>query len=864
MVSISLASSLLLLGAIVFVVADAERHPQKGGGFHNQPHDVGNLEWDYPADILTKEEIGARDRFWKHNVIEEQLVYKGTNYYHKLKNCIRDTMPEEEYSQIKRVTNHAVRRPGRTINDPRNHGIPMLMEVENAMHPIHVKAVQSLGKCVRKNLPHLYESRAMYQEMNLDEDDGSGGNCPTHLAPLVGVFLPDVVKEMQATVQVAYEAIPGWQDGVAFDQANVYLPREKKMYPPEELGIRASEHLTYSDFPRLKEHHDGDTVFTLNFAFSAPDDYKGGEFFILSLDEDGDEEFRDRIKPNQYAALVFLGGQYLHGVEEIYGGHREMFSTELWAYPDTPFGSNLWSNYPGNMEDYVERCNEQQAQTGSSKCTLPYDLSTPFLESRDAVREKYGEASDGDDFDDGQHSQDVDDHNMHGGQQGSHGQEDEFDDFDEDDDDWESKQYDYDPSEKDAHGTPLAAPFPGIDRLTDNRRRPNRSRPSSLKPVKVIFGDGTGKLHELDDFYSFDEEPDFLIPKKLEPGEMMPIRWREDLSPVDQSDGESFVVGFPPELHEEFKKYVANSGMMRVAHQILYKEKPLEAGDQRIYTLDDGEKWTAMVQGSWDTDMVWLDPGDESCFESLLGILRRGNFDKVLDQVGKAFDLDGLMIQGVGAIFLTEYTKTENMHVDIPGSRGSFYNIIVPVHIPADDVAIFKISDKGDEYQGKLRLDPNTGVVLGGESRHGTGECNYRKKEDFRLSFAVYVADIKEENLELIASDSTSLWPTQGDIFFIEAQQGRLWSRDGSCSLKNDRGRMRMNIQDYQKQCATMDKSLCMTDVQGMRLECPKTCELYLEDDVYYAKYFPNQTAPNQEPTCANLDDPSCAAKVTA
>ena len=111
--------------------------------------------------------------------------------------------------------------------------------------------------------------------------------------------------------------------------------------------------------------------------------------------------------------------------------------------------------------------------------------------------------------------------------------------------------------------------------------------------------------------YSFKEEPDFLIPKKLDPGEMVPIRWREDLTPVDGSDGESFVVGFPPELHEEFKKYVANSGMMRVAHQILYKERPLEQGDQRIYTLDDGEKWTAMVQGSWDTDMVWLDPGGD-------------------------------------------------------------------------------------------------------------------------------------------------------------------------------------------------------------------------------------------------------------
>lgn len=367
----------------------------------------------------------------------------------------------------------------------------------------------------------------------------------------------------------------------------------------------------------------------------------------------------------------------------------------------------------------------------------------------------------------------------------------------------------------------------------------------------------------MSDFYSYEEEPNFLIPRKLGVGEMEPIRWRDDLSPVDGSDGESFVIGFPPELHQEFKKYVANSGMMQVAHRILYKEKPLREFEQRIYTLEDGEKWTAMVQGAWDTDMVWLDPGDESCFESLLGVLRRGNFDKVLEQVGKTFDLNGLMIQGVGAIFLSEYTKTENMHVDIPGSRGSFYNIIVPVHIPIDDVAIFKLSDKEDDFQGKLRLDPNVGVVLGGESRHGTGECNYREKEDFRLSFAVYVADINDDNIEMIANDSTSLWPTSGDTFFFESQKGRLWSRDGKNSLKHDKGRMPMNIQDYLPSCATMDKSMCMKDVQGMRLECPKTCELYLEDDVYFAKYFPNQTAPNQNPTCSTEEDPTCDAAAT-
>jgi len=244
-----------------------------------------------------------------------------------------------------------------------------------------------------------------------------------------------------------------------------------------------------------------------------------------------------------------------------------------------------------------------------------------------------------------------------------------------------------------------------------------------------------------------------------------------------------------------------------------------------------------------------LDPADEECFESLLGVLRRGNLDVVLDQVGKAFDLNGLMVQGVGAIFLSEYQVSDNMHVDIPTSKGSFYNIIVPVHIPIGHTAKFYVGDQEDEDRmGKVNMDPNVGIVLGGESSHGTGECSYRKEKEFRLSFAVYVADINEDNVELIASDSTSLWPTNGDTEWFRAQEGRLWSKDGSTSLKNDKGRKPLHVQDKHPKCSK-SQHLCEKDVQGMRLLCPKTCKLYLEDDVYYSKLFPEGGYP--APTCS-------------
>jgi len=38
--------------------------------------------------------------------------------------------------------------------------------------------------------------------------------------------------------------------------------------------------------------------------------------------------------------------------------------------------------------------------------------------------------------------------------------------------------------------------------------------------------------------------------------------------------------------------------------------------------------------------MVWIDTADEECFKSVLSVLHRGNFDVVLDAIGKTFDLD--------------------------------------------------------------------------------------------------------------------------------------------------------------------------------------------------------------------------------
>jgi hypothetical protein len=239
--------------------------------------------------------------------------------------------------------------------------------------------------------------------------------------------------------------------------------------------------------------------------------------------------------------------------------------------------------------------------------------------------------------------------------------------------------------------------------------------------------------------------------------------------------------------------------------------------------------------------IIRFDPADEESFEILLGVLRRGNFDVILDKMGKTFGLNSLMIQGIGAIFISEYKITDNIHVDLPGSKGSFYNIIIPVHIPENQTATFCIAENQGEREGTIKLTQHVGVIVGGESSHGTGACNYRATKDFRLSFAIYMADITEENFELVASDTTSLWPTEGDTHWIWAQRGRLWSKDGSKSLKNDKGRYPLHVEDKHVKCPEWN-NLCVSDPTGVRLKCPKTCKVYMEDDVYY-EFLANMTS---------------------
>ena len=226
------------------------------------------------------------------------------------------------------------------------------------------------------------------------------------------------------------------------------------------------------------------------------------------------------------------------------------------------------------------------------------------------------------------------------------------------------------------------------------------------------------------------------------------------------------------------------------------------------------------------------------------------------------------MIQGIGPIFLSHFDHDptySQVHHDLEEAMGSFYNVVVPLYIPEDGATLY-VGD--DERSKPIKFGYDRGILLGAGTRHGTGECDYREKGDVRLSVAIYIADVNDENVEIVASDSTSLWPTQGDVHWFESQTGRFWRRDGSRSLKKDKGRSRIAVEDKRRDCAKhLDR--CVSDPAGFRLKCPKSCKVYLEDDEYYkhlGTMVNNSSGSKKDsyanPTCSNPEggEPGCSS----
>ncbi|KAL7564514.1 hypothetical protein ACA910_017673 [Epithemia clementina (nom. ined.)] len=696
---------------------------------------------------------GPRDRFWRHHVQDQTLILHGVDYYQTMISCLKDQMTAQEWNDID-TTRADTRTIGFKLRDEYRNNKVILMVVERAMAPLHVKAIQSLATCVRTIFPQFYEARSLYIEMELDEDPGVGGNNPTHLAPLVGVFLPAVMAEMQRTLELAYDAA-GWS---YYHKHNLTKHgfRQNEVIPmPNEIGFRASEHLTYKDFREgLGSHTDGaETHFTVNYAFSGPQDYDGGFFYLKYGEGDlwgrGDTPPREQIllKPSKYDCLVFLGGPYMHGVTEMTGGNREMFSSELWNFPDAPFGSTLWMNVATRMSQYIHLCNEEKAKGLSAPngaCNVNM-TSLPLDED-----------------------------------------EDNDDDEEEENEEEEEEEDDERPSARKSWSDASSGALMNLHSCFD----PDEERFFLIPSFSLSPGE-TRTLYWRLDALPVDEGRAMVV--GLPP--QLTTSIQQYLNTTGWFDSVRNLL------------YPTNSPSKRPLYNRVIRLK--DGSQWQMEPL--GRRKMRRDPSRSETDLVRSEPVDYTSSEAtaLLNVLTQGDFGSIMSSVAqnlvkgdddgrKSNTMDvGVTRLQVMALSYSDDAGPANFNEVYPDvyneDNNDHVRLVIPVHIPPPSSLDDEDSGVGlgiaqreqhNFYWGDLKLRPNVGVVLSGQALFEPVDCNLQPQKEWQVWFVITLGRQATSQQTAMTPGASRSTTTEQSCFIWSSQNGSVCP--GTGSIAND------------------------------------------------------------------------------
>ncbi|KAL9181996.1 hypothetical protein ACHAXT_012339 [Thalassiosira profunda] len=318
---------------------------------------------------------------------------------------------------------------------------------------------------------------------------------------------------------------------------------------------------------------------------------------------------------------------------------------------------------------------------------------------------------------------------------------------------------------------------------------------------------------------------DFVTPK-LEQGELFPFVWRDSSTQVTPF---AFLVGVPPELTTTLLEYCKGLGITD-ALRFLTLDDPLDPGENHFFELKDGNEWYSQRPPSkWTSNMHWISPADERTHEEYLKVLARGNFDVVLDAIGRYLDLESLAVYHLTFIGVS-HSEKGFMHRDTHDTGASVYNVIIPLILEDSTPELAMLDDDDANKKGALKYSLGTAAMMGDDAMHGTEACDYRSTKGMRLAATVYIADINEVNAKRITEKTlTQIFPL-ADTKWLMAQSGRHWKGDEGhsqrTSLAEDKGRGPFEVRDLLLDCKKRaEEGLCKEE--EARRKCLRSCGIY-------------------------------------
>ena len=199
--------------------------------------------------------------------------------------------------------------------------------------------------------------------------------------------------------------------------------------------------------------------------------------------------------------------------------------------------------------------------------------------------------------------------------------------------------------------------------------------------------------------------------------------------------------------------------------------------------------------------MHWISPADEKTHEDYLQVLAAGDFDSVLEAIGKALRLHGLVAYHLTFIGVS-HSVEGFVHHDSTATGGGVYNLIIPLlleeNVPPE---LILVDDTHEERRGGYKYRVGVGAMMGDDAMHGTMECDYREMEDakwggewqsddtvnrkksgMRMAATVYIADVHSRNVQSIADNTlTQIFPLPEPLNIGVKERTDWWeTRDAS------------------------------------------------------------------------------------
>jgi hypothetical protein len=283
---------------------------------------------------------------------------------------------------------------------------------------------------------------------------------------------------------------------------------------------------------------------------------------------------------------------------------------------------------------------------------------------------------------------------------------------------------------------------------------PPQDRPDILMSMAGTHWNPVNRDAHLPVLATSDFESQRLMPYSIEP-----LVWERSGLGVS---GMAYRVGLPEQLRYHILAYSKEAGITQRLHSLTIGEQELEYEFPEMRgtmeTLDDQDWFVQGPPEGVDSNMHWISPGDEDTHADLLTAMNAGGFDRILEQIGDYFDLEGLNAYKLAFMAVSECDPSYVIR-DISELQGTAFTMTIPLFVVNKSPLQLELETMHGQ-EGEYNYVHDEASLVGDYLYSSISEVD---EEKHHFVLIVDLADVNADNVLAIAETSNQRYPPPGE-----------------------------------------------------------------------------------------------------